>query len=284
MNKRILFLIACTVLRISPVEIAITIDDHPMYSSNYMDVKTRTEQLCKALEVRKIRGAFFCVGQRVLDLDKSLMKRLTKGQHYIANHSFTHRHASTMPAGDFLKELHKTEKILKQYSNYRYWFRYPFLDFGDRRGETDRKILYYTNLLECGYKEGYVTINAFDWHINSFLLNAYNSGKTIDIEKLKSFYVDLILSWCKHYIAQYEGTGRIHTLLLHANDINALCLGEILDGVARLGTIVSPEKAFEDVSWREPYFLESKSFTIANPETLDCKILDALLDKADIIK
>lgn len=284
MNKSLLFVLLSVVVPVAPVEIAITIDDHPMYSTGFMDIQTRTENICSALEKRSIQAVFFCVGERVDDLDVSHMKRIEHGNHFIANHSYTHGHPTKMTYDQFLKELVDTENSLKGFANYRKWFRYPFLDYGDRQGDLQRKRDYYNLIKQHGYQEGYVTINTFDWHVNNFLNAAHNEGKTIDFEKLKRFYVDLIVSWCKHYIAEYEGSGKVHTLLLHAFDINGLYMDEILEEVAKLGTIVSPEKAFTDVSWRDPYFLDSEPFPYADPETLDMKVLDQMLEKAEIIK
>ena len=69
-----------------------------------------------------------------------------------------------------------------------------------------------------------------------------------------------------------------HALLLHANDLNALFLDDILEMISQRGwNIVSLEKAFQDPSWRQT-LLQHLEWLVEKPATLNCQSIDHLLE------
>lgn len=250
--------------------IALTIDDHPLPTTPLFTAEQRAERAIHACAVHKCKAAFFCVGT-----DEGL-ERLNRHGHYLANHSLTHRHLSSISLEEFAQDLLAMEGLLAPFENFRPWFRYPYLDYGNRTylGGSHEKYTAAKQLLEeLGYVHGYVTINTFDWHINRRLLEAVCDGRAIDLNALKEVYVHLVERWCTYFIEAYP-EDVVHTLLLHANDLNALYLDDVLTMIEENGwTLVDPELAFADPSWKETFYLE------AMPPTLNTQTIDLYLDR-----
>lgn len=54
---------------------------------------------------------------------------------------------------------------------------------------------------ELGYRDGYVTIDNFDWYISSLISKAAEEKKTIDYEKARDFYVTNLYESIEFYDA-----------------------------------------------------------------------------------
>jgi len=249
------------------VDIAITFDDHPMPDGVLFTAKKRTEQLLKACDNHQCKTVFFCIGN-CCRKDPSSVELVEKRGHFLANHSLTHPHLSELSLSEIREELEKTDEILDVYSHKKKYFRYPSLDYGNREalgGTQEKAEAVYKLLQELGYTEGYVTIFTYDWYLNQKLQEAIKGNKQIDYEKLKGLYLSFIKRWCGQYIEAYPKE-IVHTLLFHANDLNALYLNDILLMIRQSGwNIVSPEKAFTDTSWREKVIKEPETFTLPPP-------------------
>jgi hypothetical protein len=126
-------------------------------------------------------------------------------------------------------------------------FRYPFLDEG--RSVSARDSIR-DALAGLQLKNGYVTIDNYDWYLNNLLREAVDAKKKIHLEKLKKVYVDHIYN----SIVFYDSIGRAvlgrspkHVLLLHENDLSASFLGDLLDELELKGwKIISPPEAYND--------------------------------------
>jgi hypothetical protein len=84
-------------------------------------------------------------------------------------------------------------------------------------------------------------------------------GLEINYEALKRAYLNLLKEWIRYYLnlykLRYPFDNIKHSLLLHANDINALFMDDILDMIKQEGwNIVSPESVFTDPVWRKNTF------------------------------
>jgi len=242
-----------------PLSIAITIDDYPLPHGKLFTLEKRTQKFIEAGKIFNCSIAFFCVGSYHLERGQDeLIYQLMEAGHFIANHSLTHPASSTLTPEQFKEEIVATERILSFYYHYKYWFRYPGLDYGhlEARGGSAKKKKMFENILEeLNYKDGYVTIDSYDWYINKKLSNALKEEKSIDYTKLRDFYVGLIEDRIKFYEKAYEETFSepiIHTLLLHDNDLTALYLKDILAMIQKNGwLLVSPEYSFAETEWHK---------------------------------
>ena len=267
------------------INVAITIDDYPLPDSALYSVNNRTERFIEAGKQFNCRFAFFCVGQHARDRnDDALCKRLSDEGHYIANHSMNHQHLSSMSLSNFEKEIIKAEQVLQSNETFRKWFRYPYLDYGvDAKagGSKEKLIGSFGVLTKLGYKEGYVTINTFDWFINTRLQKAVQQNKTINYDALRRVYLSLLDEWMDYYVDMYQtivpDKEIVHVLLLHDNDLNALYLPDLLHMIQHKGwMLTSPEQAFNDVSWRTVLLEKAETIRI-KPASLSCDAIDQRL-------
>ncbi len=244
----------------------------------------RTESYIAACEKHSCKVAFFCIGKMCLKKKNTpLLSQLDERGHFLCNHSMNHLHLSSQDIRIFENEIKRLDTVLSKYTNMRKWYRFPYLDYGNRiaTGGSNTKMLQSLQILkDLNYTEGFVSINTFDWHIDTRLKEAVQAGHTVDYTSLKNLYLRLVKIWCEYYITFYEKElpGKItHTLLLHANDLNSLFLDDLLMMIEDSNwNIVSPEKAFFDVSWRS-FFIDHPSKLSNHPPFLDCSEIDRLL-------
>jgi len=269
------------------VDVAITIDDHPMADTSFFGAYERTERLLSACENHNCKAAFFCVGE-YCKKNQTSVDAVNRRGHFLANHSMTHPHVSTLSLSEFEEEVKGTQALLEPHSQMRKYFRYPALDYGNQErlgGSREKGVAVLTLLKDLGYVDGYVSINTYDWYLNTKLQEALRGKKRIDYTKLKNFYLSCMRQWCEHYIEFYENQLSItpvQTLLLHANDLNALYLDDILCMIRQLGwNIVSPEKAFQDTSWREKFIADPTKLSIPPPFP-SCQDIDRQLQELSI--
>ncbi len=232
-------------------EIAITFDDAPLPGSNLMDGKEKTTAILNALQKHKVPNAtFFLTMQNISSKDDlARLKQYDDAGYKLAHHSFSHQSASKITFEQYKNDFTKADKKLFSLglSNVIKQHRFPFLHYGD----TAKKREQIKNLLnENGYTHGYVTIDNFDWYINSKTVEAFKSGKQINFDNLKMLYIDAL--W--HSITFYDDLAKEHlkrspkhVLLLHENELAAFFLSDLIEHIKLKGwDIISPEVAYED--------------------------------------
>jgi peptidoglycan/xylan/chitin deacetylase (PgdA/CDA1 family) len=266
------------------VEIALTFDDFPMGNSFFFEKQERAKIYAETLKELSIQAAFFCIGEQVECDDDAMCMQTVAGDHLLANHSFRHLHLSELSLEGFEDELKKTETLLSHYSNYRKWFRFPYLDYGDRNalGGTDRKrCAAFLLLRQEGYQHGYVTINTFDWYVDGQLKKAAKEGKKIDWDQLKKAYLSLLDVWIDAYHKRWSGVLQkhfVHVLLLHSNDLNAFFLQDIVKMIRQKNwVIVTPEKAFQSPIPFLSYFVNTKKKIFKGVTELSTGYVDHVL-------
>lgn len=292
MKNWVFLLIFFTQLSQVPAKnIVLTIDDFPMGDGPLYSLEERTDLYLDALEKQDCPAVFFCIGSHCKEeISLSCLSKLSDKGHEIANHSMNHWHLSSITLKDFEKEIKETETLLKPYSTFKKWFRYPFLDYGNQfllGGSTRKAVQGFELLKRLQYKDAYVTINTFDWHLNERLKKAIAQGWHVNYDKLKEVYLSLINDWTDFYFELFETHLKkefTHTFLLHANDLNALTLEDILVLLKKKGlNFVKGEEAFEKnelsklVSPSQRTQLMSKK-----PKTLDIKAIDEILEKRNV--
>lgn len=255
MLKRLCFLLAflcCSTLMAK--EIALTFDDIPMPKGRIFSREERINVFIEKLASRNIQAAFFCVGSYIQEKEGTIcIDKLAKESQLLANHSMHHRSFSTMTLEEISDDIDQTQKIIAHYPSAKKWFRFPYLDFGNReeRGGTDaKKEAIFALLRNKGYLHGFVTINTFDWQLDKRLQDALREGKKVHYDRLLKVYLELLSEWIHDQGIVWKNVVKReipHVLLLHGNDINALFLNEIVTFLKKDGwTIISPSIAFHD--------------------------------------
>ncbi|MCJ8275974.1 MAG: polysaccharide deacetylase family protein, partial [Bdellovibrionales bacterium] len=234
-------------------EVAITIDDAPM-SNSYLTGPQRSQKIIEALRKHKAKAIFFTNSNKLHSPErKSSITNYGNAGHYIANHTHSHKHASKVSADEYIKEIKEADKVLSQYPNFKLWFRFPYLD-QSKSHEKRGKI--FSWLDKSNYKVGYVTIDNWDWYINSLLQKSLEKGKKVDFEKLKQLYVDYIIECSEYYHTEskkYFSKPIQHSLLIHENDLTALFLDDLLNAYKNKGwKIVDPKEVMNQKAFQEP--------------------------------
>jgi peptidoglycan/xylan/chitin deacetylase (PgdA/CDA1 family) len=252
MKRALLLVVVVTLLFSAQADagrIALSFDDAPRRSRVFSGSE-KTAKLIEELKKAGVKEAvFYCNPGR--DRDEDWRARLTayaNAGHALANHTATHPSLPDVPTKDYIASIARADELLSSIPGYRRWFRYPFL----REGRKDRRkhdaVKAY--LKEQGYRFGYVTIEIYDWHIESRLWEALDRGDAVDYEKLKALYLDVIRDSARFYEAlavKALGYLPVHVILLHENDLNALFIADVVTMLRHEGfTIVPASKAFDD--------------------------------------
>lgn len=229
-------------------KIALTFDDAPTPDSALLTGTARTQKIIAALKKHQVPDALFFV--KADHLNPSTLQRLklyTDAGFHLANHSFSHQSANQISADEFLVDAYRAHLALKDLPNFLPYFRPPFLHYG-KTIEDQQKIQH--NLVQLGYRDGFVTVDNADWYINSLLVKAAETGKKIDFKKASKLYVEVLWQAIEFYDAiahKNLGASPTHVLLLHENDTSALFLADLIAHIRKQGaTLVAPQDAFVD--------------------------------------
>jgi peptidoglycan-N-acetylglucosamine deacetylase len=228
--------------------LALTFDDAPRESSAHLDGTTRAARLIAELSAAKVpQVAFFCNTERFDASGRARIESYAEAGHLIANHSHSHLDLHRVGAARFLEDMRVADETLRGIPNLRKWLRFPFLHEGKTIEERDSMRI---ALRQMEYFSAYVTMDNYDWYMDSLFQEAVRAGKTIDHEKLRNAYVDLLAESIEFYdgLAREQlGRSPRHVLLLHENDLAALFIGDLIARLRRDGwEIISPELAYAD--------------------------------------
>ena len=229
-------------------EIALTFDDAPTRSSNLMSGFERTQKLITGLVESEVPDALFFV--KTSAITRSNQGRLADYENagfHLANHSHTHQSANDLTHYEYLRDIQTAQIALNQFTSVLPYHRFPYLRYGATQ-ESINNIQ--SGLSDLGYKNGYVTVDNFDWYMNALVRDAVREGKTINYDKLGDLYVEVIWEAIKFYdqIAQKTlGRSPRHVLLLHENDLAALYISRLIEHIRNQGwEIISPQQAYKD--------------------------------------
>ena len=155
---------------------------------------------------------------------------------------------------DYIADLDIAIDRLAELGGVEPYYRYPFLDEGRAVDKRDRLR---EALAERDLRNGYVTVDTYDWHLDSLLKIALDAGIEVDMDKVGALYVDVIVSSTEFYDSLAQDTlGRSphHVLLLHENDLAALFVDDLVKRLREQGFRIIPATvAFDDpIAKREP--------------------------------
>jgi peptidoglycan-N-acetylglucosamine deacetylase len=229
-------------------QIAITFDDAPTANGPSLSGQERTIQLINRLKTAGVEEAAFFVITGALDSNgKDRISQYIAAGHVVANHSHSHQWIHRMGTQSYCDDVRIADSLLRPFFNTRPWFRYPFLDEG--RKKTTRDSIRQT-LKDLGLSNGYVTVDTYDWYINQQYRKALTDGKRVEMEKLKQFYVNHVVSSVLFYDsiakAVLQRSPR-HVLLLHENDLAAMFIVDVVSSLKALGwQIIKATEAYND--------------------------------------
>ena len=229
--------------------IALSFDDAPRGNGALMSGDERAGVLLETLRVANTGPVVFFVvtGHLTMPGGRQRIERYAEAGHFIANHTHSHTWLSKTDTGEYLQDIDKAESLLDGFSNRRAWLRFPFLDEGTPGTKRDAVR---AGLQERGLMNGYVTVDNYDWYLDAKWKQAVNEGRDIDMDALRTVYVEMLLGAIAFYddvAINAIGRSPVHMLLLHENDIAALFVGDLVAALRNDGwEIVSPEAAYAD--------------------------------------
>lgn len=240
----IFLLSSCTKKKIS-----LSFDDAPTKNSIYMDGDKRTNLLINNLKKSGVKRAAFYTNTSYIYTHNGLerLKKYQKAGHLIGNHTHSHLKLKSFGKDAFLKDIDYADKILKENNLLEKYFRYPYLYHGKDLKEVNavRK-----HFIKKGYVDAYVTVDNYDWYINSLFIDSFAKNLKIDMNKMKDFYVDTIYQSVVFYdelALKALGKQVNHVLLLHENDMAALFIGDLVKKLEDNGwEITTPEESYTD--------------------------------------
>jgi len=232
----------------SAQEIAITIDDAPRKDSKLFSGTERTKKLIENLKKAKVPDVLiFVITKHINNNSRKRLKAYEEAGFHLASHSHNHFSANKTKGEIYLEDITKAHEILEKFDNFIPLYRYPFLHHGNSREIRDRIREHLQNL---GYGIGYVTVDNYEWYMDSLLQNALTEGKKVDYEALKKVYITTLWETILFYdtiARQTLGRSPKHILLVHENDITALYIGELVEHIRSQGwKIISPQDAYAD--------------------------------------
>lgn len=231
--------------------VAVTIDDAAW---NAIPENRRDEADTRLLDsLAGTRAFLFPIGRNVDNpRGAAILNRWNSAGHRIANHTYSHLRLTGATAPEaFEADVLRADDLLRTYSGFRKYFRFPALKEGETRPVRDRLRAF---LARHGYRNGAVTIDASDWFYNQRLLARIRAGGGFDESRFRQPYLDHIRDRAQYYdrlSREVLGYTVPHVLLLHYNLLNALFLGDLLDMFRSRGwAILDAEEAFAHPIYR----------------------------------
>jgi peptidoglycan-N-acetylglucosamine deacetylase len=249
--------------------IAITIDDLPAASANSAGsmgaatITAMTKQLLATLREQKVpvvgfvneRKLYFKwdeVNERIAALNMWLDAGFELG-----NHTYAHTSLNRAGLKDFEDSVIQGESVtrllLAQHGMKLRYFRHPYLDSGvDLQTRRESEAF----LAGRGYRIAPVTMDAWDW----MYATIYEDAKKRDDTALQQDVVKSYLAFTTEVFTYYEKLSRDlmgyepnQILLLHANQLEAEHIGELLELLRKRGyRFITLEDALNDSAYALP--------------------------------
>jgi peptidoglycan/xylan/chitin deacetylase (PgdA/CDA1 family) len=249
----LLLLLAWSAPAAAQKRIAFTFDDVPRQAGAFFTPDGRARELIAALRRGRVAQAGFFVTTGNLDKPagaggEARIRSYVRAGHVIANHSHSHLWLHRTEVNDYVADLDRAAAWLKGRPGYRPWFRFPFLDEG-RRDLAKRDALR-AALKERGLSNAYVTIDNYDWHLDSLASAAKREGRAIDMAALRRLYVETLVgaaNFTDRVAVEAIGRSPAHVLLLHETDLAAMFVDDLAAALKADGwEVITIDEAYRD--------------------------------------
>lgn len=236
-------------------KISFTFDDGSTADRAGYSLEEWNTMILDKLDAAEVKAILFVSGRdKTESRGKYLLKSWDERGHKIANHTLNHPNFNSgdINIEDFQSELCSNDSVINGYDNYVKMFRFPYL----KEGNTAEKIDGFRNILkEQQYRNGYVTIDASDWYIDSRLRKRLSENPQADLRGFMNYYLDHLYDRAMYYEQlAHQLTGRHikHTLLLHHNLLAALFLDKVVERFQeKEWEVISAHDAYTDPVFRK---------------------------------
>ncbi len=236
-------------------KISFTFDDGQVNDIGEYKLEKWNQLLLDNLKKHNLKAILFSFGaNKASKKGQYVLTSWNNAGHLIANHTFSHANfnSGNTRLEDFEKELIKNDEIIKKYSNYYPYFRFPYL----KEGDTKEKIEGFRAFMkQKGYRNGHVSIDASDWYIDSRLIKRLKENPKADISGFRDYYKKHLLDRALFYDSlAYQLTNRRinHVILLHHNLAAALFLDDLINHFKANGwEVMDADEAYMDIIYNE---------------------------------
>ncbi len=247
--------------------IALTFDDTPRHAGVLYSEDERAIRIIAALSEAGVeQAAFFLNPGKLAERPggEARIAAYVAAGHVIANHTSNHPQLRDTDPADYIADIDAAAKWLDGRKGARPWFRFPYLDEGG--SDKAKRDAIRAALAERGLINGYVTVDASDWFYDGALSKATRAGKPIDLEALKTLFIESHVEAARFYDALAQkalGRSPAHVLLLHESDLVALALPDLVAALRADGwTIITADEAYTDALTEERPDVPSSQGTI----------------------
>jgi peptidoglycan-N-acetylglucosamine deacetylase len=274
MPKRLLFVIFLLVV-FSPYtfsqapkldrQVAVTIDDLPAGMADRLpaaDITAMTTKLLGTLRDQKIPAVGF-VNEKKLYKPGEVDERIKALQMWVdygfelGNHTFSHMSLNQRELKDWEDDVVQgetvTRMLLAQRKMKLRYFRHPYLDTG-RDLETRRQAEEF--LTQRGYRIAPITLDGWDWAFAGIYEDAKKrTDMAMQQQIVKDYlaYHDAVFAYSEQQSAKLVGYEPRQILLLHASNLEADHIGELLDLLRKRGyRFITLQEALSDPVYSLP--------------------------------
>lgn len=242
---------------------AVTLDDLPyvrMGDAPYLpSARAATAKILSTLKKHKAPAVGF-VNEFQLDLGNErdarieLLRDWVRSGMVLGNHTYAHPDFNQLTVAQFEAQIDKgdvvTRQLMQSRRPYQLYFRHPMTHTGDT---LEKKEAIEKFLAARGYKVTPHTIENSDFIFNVPYSQAVQKGDTALAKRLREAYLDLTIAateFAEKISPQIFGREIPQLLLIHANDLNADCLDELLQRLTDRGyKFVTLDKVMSDPAY-----------------------------------
>lgn len=239
--------------------VALTFDDLPEALDGLVRMTRNTPELLRTLKLHRAPAIGFVNEAKLhapgeIDARTAVLKQWVDAGMILGNHTFSHLRLFTTPLATYEENVINgeviTRRLMSRHRPYELYFRHPYTSTGPNKEVKDA---FEKFLRERGYKVAPFTIENSDYIFNRLYADARRGNDTELMERLRKTYLD-------YNDAQFEFFERLSNemfgreisqiLLIHANDINADCLDQMLKRLEARGyRFVALDQALEDKAY-----------------------------------
>jgi peptidoglycan/xylan/chitin deacetylase (PgdA/CDA1 family) len=246
-------------------QVAVTIDDLPAGMADRLpaaDITALTGKLLTTLRDQKIPVVGF-VNEKKLYKPGEVDERIKALQMWLdygfelGNHTFSHMSLNQVELKDWEDDVVQGESVTRMLLTQRKmklrYFRHPYLDTG-RDLATRRKAEEF--LTQRGYRIAPITLDGWDWAFAGIYEDAKKRNDTAMLQQIVKDYLayhDAVFAYTEQQSAKLVGYEPRQILLLHASNLEADHIGELLDVLRKRGyRFITLQEALSDPVYSLP--------------------------------
>lgn len=238
----------------------VTFDDLPYVPNDLPTAQRGTKETLRVLQTHRVpvvgfvnEGKLLVVGE--VDARIALLQQWVDAGMILGNHTYSHPDFNTLTIQQFRDEIIKgeviTRRLMQSRQPYQLYFRHPYTHTGDTQAKKEAIEGF---LAARGYKVTPHTIDSMDFIFNDCYVRALRDKDAAAAKRLREAYLDFTIAateFAERFSPEIFGREITQTLLLHANDITADCLDEMLRRLAARGyRFVTLDEAMSDPAYQ----------------------------------